>query len=406
MKQLLKNLLFIIIICFFFFLIVEGISLLALKFLVSQEKPDERNTALIEDDWYIYTAELGWEFKPYYDGPVTGITRSFDQKGGLKADTEQRLAADMTKVLFLGDSITYGYGIGTEDTFVEIADRMIPDMACINLGVPGYSSYQALKMLEKYGREIEPDIVIAAFNYNDRRYVLFPGNIDSDEKFRAIMLQNRYDRISRFLSRFGMYRLMRSLLSISAVHSSYREIEWIGQIDMNTVFPRVSKESYRRNLEQIHEITSSRGISLVFMLLNDNPRYTDPVRKGVGHLNNSLYDEAIHELLPASSPQNKFSALARVYLSQAYIHRGETDKARQVYVLDNAYHSIAGGTPLYLDDEYNEIMRQVAGENNIPVIDAGGLLSQTPELYLDFCHFNREGHIKVAEALVSHLSQY
>ncbi len=399
MKNIFKNILFALIACIIIFLFLEGISYIGLQFIKDNKTDSENKKLIVEDDWYIYTPELGWEFKPNYSGLITGKMRSFDSDGGLESDSIQRHDKSREKILFLGDSITYGYGIDTEYTFVEVIDNMIPDINAINLGVPGYSSYQGYKMLLKHGIKMKPDIIVVAFNYNDRRYVLFPANIDSDKKFQAIVRQNMYDRINRSLKRFALYRLMHAILSGSSENTAYREIEWTGKIDMDTIFPRVSKESYRKNLENIADTASENGIRVIFMLLYDNPEFVDKIRKGREMLRSAKYDEAVNMLKPEVRPDNKFSALARVYLARALIGKGLNEEAQSIYILDDAYHSASGGTPISLDDEYNSIMEDVARSRNIPVFDTADILKHNAGLYLDFCHFNTEGHRLIAREL-------
>ena len=79
-----------------------------------------------------------------------------------------------TRILFLGDSCTFGYGVGFDETFVAgCEDRLneqYPDrhFECINAGVPGYSLYQGWRVLDVEGPRVEPDIVVVCFGFNDR----------------------------------------------------------------------------------------------------------------------------------------------------------------------------------------------------------------------------------------------
>jgi len=86
------------------------------------------------------------------------------------------------RVLVLGDSITAGYGVREESTFVKIAERKLNEndpkhrWEIVNAGVPGYSTEQELELLRAVGRELEPNTVLVAFytgndlgdNFRDR----------------------------------------------------------------------------------------------------------------------------------------------------------------------------------------------------------------------------------------------
>ena len=74
---------------------------------------------------------------------------------------------------------------------------------------------------------------------------------------------------------------------------------------------------------------------------------------------------------------------------------------RLVFVLFN-------DSPLVTDDRergmhrdrvYNDLMRQVAAEYAVPLVDAGHLLDRDPSVYIDFAHFDARGHEMVAGLL-------
>lgn len=68
---------------------------------------------------------------------------------------------------------------------MELVDEMLPEVQTINLGVVGYTFFQGLQMLKKRGIALNPDIVVASFNFNDRRYVTQASKQDSPEFFAA-----------------------------------------------------------------------------------------------------------------------------------------------------------------------------------------------------------------------------
>ncbi|HEX6144812.1 MAG TPA: hypothetical protein VFZ01_18995 [Geminicoccaceae bacterium] len=63
-----------------------------------------------------------------------------------------------------GDSFTFGYGVGNEDTWLNLVDqRLGPEIDVLNYGVIGYSLEQMLLALERYRDQIEPgDVVLFA----------------------------------------------------------------------------------------------------------------------------------------------------------------------------------------------------------------------------------------------------
>lgn len=76
------------------------------------------------------------------------------------------------RILFLGDSCTFGYGVAHDRTFVEVAESALRGQAagsveCINAGVPGYTLFQGYRYLATEGLRYQPDLVVLNFGWND-----------------------------------------------------------------------------------------------------------------------------------------------------------------------------------------------------------------------------------------------
>ena len=81
------------------------------------------------------------------------------------------LKTGLQRVLCLGDSITFGYGVGDETPFPrQLEDRLNRDGAefeVINAGVQRYFTYQEIDQLETYGLPLEPAYVVLCVYPND-----------------------------------------------------------------------------------------------------------------------------------------------------------------------------------------------------------------------------------------------
>jgi lysophospholipase L1-like esterase len=95
---------------------------------------------------------------------------------GLRGREPGPRAEAVRRVLFLGDS-TFFYGETEEDLrlFTDVAEERLnvaagdegPSFELINAGVPGYTTYQELEFLHLYGLNLEPDLVVLGFVFND-----------------------------------------------------------------------------------------------------------------------------------------------------------------------------------------------------------------------------------------------
>ena len=106
--------------------------------------------------------------------PIRGL---ISNAAGLREDHEiaPEKPAGEVRILFLGDSCTFGFGSLADESFVEQAERALnaryPQVKteCLNAGVPGYSLYQGWRFLEMRGWNYAPDLVVATFGWNDER---------------------------------------------------------------------------------------------------------------------------------------------------------------------------------------------------------------------------------------------
>jgi lysophospholipase L1-like esterase len=76
------------------------------------------------------------------------------------------------RVLFLGDSLTYGQGVAEEDTVPralerELAARTGTKWSVVNAGHRAYDTPQELALLEELGAAIQPDVVLLGWYWND-----------------------------------------------------------------------------------------------------------------------------------------------------------------------------------------------------------------------------------------------
>lgn len=76
-----------------------------------------------------------------------------------------------TRILYLGDSITFGYGVDEREGFtqrtVELLSKRGLRIESINSAVPSYNSEQEITFLAKEGVRYQPDWVVVGICWND-----------------------------------------------------------------------------------------------------------------------------------------------------------------------------------------------------------------------------------------------
>lgn len=216
-------------------------------------------------------SELFWRLKP--DVRLSDDARPFSglvsNAQGLREDHEIPLAKPPgeLRILFLGDSVTFGYLVRQDECFVERTERELaarfPDrrIECINAGVPGYSLFQGLRFLETHGLAFAPDLVVLEFGWNDRAQ--WPGGSDAE---RLAVLQS-----ARPPAWLGWSRLVQGVAAGLAPAPA-------GAGDR----PRVSPDEFRTLLERTRAVARASGADLLVLVgagrFNLNPEVTEKGR--------------------------------------------------------------------------------------------------------------------------------
>ena len=82
------------------------------------------------------------------------------------------------RILFLGDSLIWTGDTSSGQLYTEVLEHRLNSrfsdrsnfFEIINAGIPGYTTYQELEFLRIYGIDMEPDLVILGFVFNDLYY--------------------------------------------------------------------------------------------------------------------------------------------------------------------------------------------------------------------------------------------
>jgi len=76
-------------------------------------------------------------------------------------------ASGVARILVLGDSFTYGFGVRDEETFSYRLQLLLGDTEVLNLGVNGFGTDQQILYFEREGRKYSADLVLLVVYYDD-----------------------------------------------------------------------------------------------------------------------------------------------------------------------------------------------------------------------------------------------
>ena len=143
------------------------------------------------DDLFEPNPELFWRLRPdvVLDDAADGafLGRIANAQHLRQAEiVPRRPTRNRPRLLFVGDSCTFGYGVRIEQTVPAQLQALLRSgpqpVECINAGVPGYTLFQGWSWLVHYGFGLQPDLVLLQFGWNERAGWDGQGDLDH---FRA-----------------------------------------------------------------------------------------------------------------------------------------------------------------------------------------------------------------------------
>ena len=141
------------------------------------------------------------ELKKYFSDMISGefifyrhkpdFTRTYQQEYvtinsfGLRDSEIYKDKKTAIRLLLLGDSVTFGWGVNQKEIFPEVLERLLnqnstTEIEVINAGVGGYNTYQETQYFLNEGIYFNPDMLVLVFVEND-----FEVQNTIDEKYKS-----------------------------------------------------------------------------------------------------------------------------------------------------------------------------------------------------------------------------
>jgi lysophospholipase L1-like esterase len=160
-KRSLKCLLFLLTLS-----VVVLIPELALRPFTIDHRMRKSTTIFVKDQ------DLGWKLRPDSRGRWGGVDVQINSKGLRGPEILYERKRSALRILYLGDSVTFGYKLPRFDlSFPYAVENLLNgkgvEVETINAGVGGYSPWQYDVYLRKEGMKYQPDVVVVGFVLND-----------------------------------------------------------------------------------------------------------------------------------------------------------------------------------------------------------------------------------------------
>lgn len=202
---------------------------------------------------------------PYRLRPSAHFRGSFEARInslGLRGpEVTAKKPADHFRVLFLGDSVTFGLGVDDGECFVDrVRDAVAggsPSVEVLNSGCPGYSGVHEAVYLQRYGLQLQPDLVLVVFIPDDPPRALSDGERAQQQRGRSGLFY------AFFRSRWLHQLYWKQLLN----HLYWTRLQAKGELDAVFEVGRAginaeSQQAYCRILDEMARMCSAQGARL------------------------------------------------------------------------------------------------------------------------------------------------
>lgn len=115
---------------------------------------------------------IGHEHRPGANARLMGVDVAINAHGLRNDEIEIAKPKDTARILMLGDSITFGWGVPFDDTMTKVLERELRNREAlpvdvINTGVGNYNTSMEVEYFLERGNAFAPDIVVLNYFIND-----------------------------------------------------------------------------------------------------------------------------------------------------------------------------------------------------------------------------------------------
>jgi len=198
---------------------------------------------------FIFDKYLFWKAKPY--GIVYG--RKVNNKGFRGKNFEEQKDKDTIRIIFLGDSCTFQAEVESDKTVAYLLQEMLKrdfpgkNIQVYNMGMPGYSSLQGLRLLKIQALKYSPDILLVSFGHNDAGFSFY----FTDKEQIASGIKYFFDKA---FSKARCYRVIRDACFKGLLLSELKGYSFR---------PRANLQEYYNNMAEICRVAEKHNIKII-----------------------------------------------------------------------------------------------------------------------------------------------
>ena len=309
------------------------------------------------------------------------------------ADFSKKKKGDVNRIICMGASSTFGWGVAEEQTYPFLLEKMLRrnaklyDVEVLNAGQIGFTTFQGKIFLEKHILDYSPDLITVAYILNDIDRCRFLRNEKKHDSELTVSSQWKI-ALKNIVFRSKIYLIGKRVL-VKVARKNEKFLTYVLRRQYENAKIRVSPEQYRDNLIKIAAICKANNIELIFLKM--------PVR-------------LMH---PKLTKEEKFLMLGGVLSDSMYKRAcsfqagGDYEKAIADFKKARDYQVIECQRD---GESYQKIMSKAAREQGLAIVDISKLFKAENDMSLLFngprdpIHPSGIGHEIIAKALYKNIN--
>jgi len=220
--------------------------------------------------------DIVYELKPNLRGNFLGVPFVTNSRGLRDLEYSYRKKDNVFRIVGLGDSSLFGWGVKMEDISLKVLERKLnrhsssTKFEVLNFATPGYNSAIEVEVFMQKCLRYSPDLVITHFNTNDYDVPAFMKPL---QKYSTLRKSYLWDLIySRYQMLQGIQENEVTTFDFDRTMST-EESEYL---DEEPDFPdeyryMVGKKGFIRAFDKLVKATQARGIPLLVYVIKAYP---------------------------------------------------------------------------------------------------------------------------------------
>lgn len=230
--------------------------------------------------FWVYDEQLGWANTKgttgSMDHPEFSITITHNSQGLRDREVPFERVAGRRRMLLIGSSFSWGFGVEQSEIYAEIVEARYPDWEIVNASVSGYGTDQELLYLKLRGHRFEPDVILLPVHYTDLAGNLLPTRYWHNKPFferdagGELALRNQPVPAPSALQRFQKYFFTQTSF-FSSVYLRYEAVRgvWARAATAGEGAKPLSREGFELTRDlvlAIDETAKQMGARLIVLL--------------------------------------------------------------------------------------------------------------------------------------------